>query len=190
MKTPIRLAAVLALSIVATACGGGAAVPSASPSSAPRGASTYDEFATEACSAFAAMQRAIGNPDTGEGSALSDQLEAAASAGDADAAAVAAEAVEKELQAGRGHAMAAAAWAPANRMMTAFDRFLAAYQAMVAKELARARGEAGARDSQQVFEAAGGAEAWTQTLEGYQELMASRPSGAAPRDCLGVPVGF
>jgi hypothetical protein len=74
--------------------------------------------------------------------------------------------------------------------MTAFDRFLAAYEPMVANELARARGESGAQDSQQVFEQAGGVEAWTQMLEAYQGVMASRPSGAPPRDCPGVPIGF
>ena len=51
----------------------------AAPSLAP---ATFEEFAVHACDAFAAMFRAVGNPDAGSDSELSKSLDEAVQRGD------------------------------------------------------------------------------------------------------------
>ena len=48
----------------------------------PLRAASFDEYAVAFCSAFDSMFRAIGNPDTGEDSPMSADLDAAIEAGD------------------------------------------------------------------------------------------------------------
>ena len=89
----------------------------ASPSSStvtPRPApSSYDEVAESLCAAWQALDRAVGNPDTGEGSELSDSLEAAAERRDVGSAERDAALIIAEFEAARRHAAHAGRWEPA-----------------------------------------------------------------------------
>ena len=106
--------AILALTVAACSA------PAAS-SLAP---ATFEEFATNACDAFAAMFRAVGNPDAGTDSELSKALEEAVQRGDPAEAGRLAEAITTELESGRQAASRAAAWPPGFAAMSELDRLL------------------------------------------------------------------
>ena len=69
---------------------------------------TFEEFATNACDAFSAMFRAVGNPDAGTDSELSKALDEAVQRGDPAEAGRLAEAITVELESGRKAASRAA----------------------------------------------------------------------------------
>jgi hypothetical protein len=140
------------------------------------------------CAAWQALDRAVGNPDTGEGSELSDSLEAAAERRDVGSAERVAALIIAELEAARQHAAHAGRWEPATEVGSQMDRLLLAFEAMTMAELEEARGTPGA-DGQLALEQAGGLEAWMGTVQAIQELIAQRPDGP-PRECGDVPISF
>ena len=115
----------------------------AAPSLAP---ATFEEFATNACDAFEAMFRAVGNPDTGSDSELSKALEEAVQRGDPAEAGRLAEAITVELESGRQAASRAAAWPPGFAAMSELDHVLLAFEAMIDAN-APDRGEPGCTGS-------------------------------------------
>ena len=133
-----------------------------------------------------ALFRAVGNPDTGAGSELSDALEQAASDRDPAAAARAAALIVSELEIGRTQAAHITGWPPTERVGQNLDRLFLAFAAWTAAAVEEARGTPGA-DRQRAFEEAGGLDAWTGMLQGVQEVMSQRPDGP-PRECEGVPM--
>lgn len=150
----------------------------ASPaSSAPIGGSiTFDEYAALFCGAFAAMDRAVGNPDTGSGSARSRALDAAMAARDGAAARPLAAAITADLEAARGDAaLAGAGWPSARPLMAHVDRLMRAFEAQVAVKLAIAEGRPDPGEPQAAFEAAGGLEAWSGLFDTYGQVV--RPPG-------------
>ena len=171
--------AILALTVAACSA------PAAS-SLAP---ATFEEFATNACDAFAAMFRAVGNPDAGTDSELSKALEEAVQRGDPAEAGRLAEAITTELESGRQAASRAAAWPPGFATMSELDRLLLAYEAMIDAQR-QAVGNPDAPDPQAAFEAAGGVDAWTRMLQAAQAQGPARPSNAPPHECEGVPIGW
>ena len=187
-----RTAPVLSIAVAAlllTGCGIGAAPSlSISPSPSAPPVASYEEFATRLCRAFQALTRAVGNPDSGEGSEVSDALERAATDRDPTAAAQAAAQIIGELEIARDHAAAIAGWPPGAAVGQNFDRLALAFQAWAAAGVDQARGVA-ASDPQQAFEAAGGLQAWTGMLEGVRDAGSERPAGP-PRECEGVPISL
>lgn len=138
------------------ACGPVAATPL--PTAAP--ATSYAEYHAAACLAWEALDLAVGNPDTGTGSALSRALDDAVAAGDAAAADKLATAMLAELERGRAHLAQAAGWEPARSGLEQLDRVFLAFEAMTeAERLAAATGGDGSA-GQAAFEAAGGVDAW------------------------------
>jgi hypothetical protein len=164
-----------------------ACAPAAPPS--PSAPATFEEFATNACTAFQAMFRAIGNPDTGSESELSAALNEAVERGDPAGAGRVAQEIAAELARGREAASRAAAWPPAAPMMREFNDVLAAFEAMLAAKQAAAA-DPTAADPQAAFEAAGGVSSWTAMLEQAVAIGAARPTGEPPHECEGVPIGF
>jgi hypothetical protein len=161
--------------------------PSPVVSAAPLPAATsFDEYAISFCSTFEALFRAVGNPDTGEGSALSTRLDQAVEAGDGGMATAVATEIIATLESGRRDAARAAGWAPAAALMTNVDQLLAAFQAMTAAKAALARGDPGAIDPQIALEQAGGLTAWSATIEAWAALEPYRPAGTQP--CPAAPV--
>ena len=114
----------LAVLVVAVAACSAPAASSLAPA-------TFEEFATNACDAFEAMFRAVGNPDAGTDSELSKALDEAVQRGDPAEAGRLAEAITVELESGRQSASQAAAWPPGFAMMNELDRVLLAFEAMV-----------------------------------------------------------
>ena len=102
----------LAILVLAVAACSAPAAPSLAPA-------TFEEFATNACDAFEAMFRAVGNPDAGTDSELSKALEEAVQRGDPAEAGRLAEAITVELESGRQAASRAAAWPPGFAAMSA-----------------------------------------------------------------------
>ena len=80
MKHSLRAISLALVTLVVGACG--SAAMTASPR--PLRAASFDEYAVAFCSAFDSMFRAIGNPDTGEDSPMSADLDAAIEAGDVE----------------------------------------------------------------------------------------------------------
>lgn len=182
---------VLALIVAATAaCGTGAPGLAASPTAGrtePPAATSFAEYAVGFCAAFDAMFRAVGNPDTGEGSTLSKALDAAVAARDGSTADGLAAQITTELEEGRRQVAYGRGWAPAEAIMSQLDRVFVAFGAMTAAKAATARGEASAVDPQVAFEAGGGVEAWSAMLAAWPGLAAERPAGVQP--CANVPIG-
>ena len=144
---------------------------------------TFDDFVVEACAALAAMEDAVGNPETGERSAQTEELQAALEAEDHNAAVQAGAAIDEKLRVAREHAAAAARWEPGAGMMQAFDRLMAAFQTQAAADVKR--GNADPDATQRSFEEAGGVDAWTDMWEASQRVMTARPAGTPPRTCRG-----
>lgn len=181
----LRIVFITLIAAAAAACGAGA--PSGTPSASPMPAATsFEEYAVGFCSAFEAMFRAVGNPDTGSGSVLSKALDAAAAAGDVASADQLAAQITSELESGREQAAVARGWPPAAPMMAQLDRLLVAMEAMIGAKRTAARHAPDAADPQAVFERAGGLQAWTAMLEAGRAMNADRPDGVQP--CANVPI--
>lgn len=141
-----------------------------------------------ACSAFESMDQAIGNPDAGTGSELSDELDRAVEAKDGPAATRLAAAIMTKLDTGRRQAGLAAGYPSAKPMMTQLDRVLEAFAAMVVAKRDAALDVSGAVEPQAAFENAGGVEAWRAMLEALPDI--DRPAGAPVRQCPTVAVSL
>jgi hypothetical protein len=172
------------LILAISACGSGG-----TPSVAPSRAATFEEFATNACDAFEAMFRAVGNPDAGTDSELSKALEEAVERGDPAEAGRLAEAIAVELESGRQAASRAAAWPPGFAAMSELDRLLLAFEAMIDATRQNA-GNPDGPDPQAAFEAAGGVTSWTAMLEAARAMQSARPANLPPHECDGIPMGW
>lgn len=181
----LPLVLLMLVAAAAAACGSSAPSEAQSPTPVPA-ATSFEEYAAGFCTAFKAMFRAVGNPDTGEGSVLSKALDSAVAAKDGAAAEPLAAQIAAELEAGRRSATQAGGWPPAAQTAAQLDRVLAAFEAMTAAKVAVANGAADAADPQTAFEQAGGVEAWTAMFEAYAAIGAQRPPDVHP--CDGVPV--
>ncbi len=176
---------ILLIAATTTACSTGA--PSQAPSPSKVAAATsFDEYAVGFCSAFEAMFRAVGNPDTAEGSELSKALDQAVAAHDGDTAARLGAEITGILETGRQHVVFARGWQPAAPTMTQLDRVLVAFEAMTAAKVAVAKQAPNAVDPQVAFEQSGGLEAWTTMFEAYAAIGSARPTAVPP--CAAVPV--
>jgi hypothetical protein len=183
MKRGWAHGALLAVIAVIAACGTGAEGDAAT--SPPIG---FEESQAALCASFGAMLRAVGNPDTGTGSALSTSLDAAVEAGDPAAAERAATGIRAELEVSRQEAGRSGGWAPARPTAVAMDALLAAFEAMTAAKVARAAGTPGAIDPQVAFEQAGGPVAWTALLAELRGLqLPERATWAPCRAFSGTP---
>lgn len=172
-------AAVLVLLIVA-----GCAPAVAPTPSVPR-ATTHDEFVTAACAAFDALDKAIGNPDTGTGSELSKALDAAVGAGDVATANRLADESIATLEEGRRHLATAGGWEPGAAMAAAADRFFVASEVFVnGKRAGAATRDLGA--GQTAFNNAGGLQAWQALIGAGGSIQL--PPGASPRQCPNVAI--
>ena len=174
-----RLLAILVLTVAACSTPAASSLPPA----------TFEEFATNACDAFAAMFRAVGNPDAGTDSDLSKALDEAVQRGDPAEAGRLAEAITTELESGRQAASQAAAWPPGFAAMSELDRVLLAFEAMIDAKR-QAAGNPNAPDPQAAFEAAGGSTAWTAMLEAARAMQSARPANLPPHECEGVPISW
>ena len=158
---------------------------------------TFQEFHTSYCSAWESMFRAVGNPDIGDGSALTSEMNAAITSGDiASVDRIAAE-ITGELEAGRKQIAIATGWAPASPLMAELDRVFVGYEKMTeAKRAAAGQGvdEASGR-GQEALEASGAIDAWFKLIrpgvldETRQAIQAARPADV-PADCPNVPTGI
>ena len=174
----LRAAAAAALIVLTvSACGPGAAAPTASPSLAPI---TFDEFSTQLCGAFTSMFRAIGNPDANTPSVMSKVLDDAVKAGDGPAADRAAAAMMAELESARVQAAAAARWQPTATTMAHMDRLIVAFEALTTAKQTLAH-TPGSPEPFKAFEQAGGREAWAGVVDGVGSMPV--PSGASPKPC-------
>jgi hypothetical protein len=149
-------------------------------------ATSFAEYGVRFCSAWEALFRAVGNPDTAEGSVLSKALDAAVATHDGVTADRLAAEITTELEAGRRHAARGGGWPPAAPMMTQLDRLFVAFEAMVAAKRAVANQVPGAPDPQVALEQAGGLEAWTAVFAAYAAIGAERPANVTP--CAKVPI--
>ena len=150
---------------------------------------TFEEFATNACDAFSAMFRAVGNPDAGTDSELSKALDEAIRRGDPAEIDRLTEAITTELENGRQSASLASAWPPGFAMMSQLDRVLLAFEARIDAKR-QAAGNPNAPDPQAAFEAAGGVTAWGAMFEAARGLQSSRPANLPPHECEGVPISL
>ena len=174
-----RLLAILVLAVAACSTPAASSLPPA----------TFEEFATSACDAFAAMFRAVGNPDTGTDSELSKALDEAVQRGDPAEAGRLAEAITIELESGRQAASQAAAWPPGFAAMSELDRVLLAFEAMIDAKR-QAAGNPDGPDPQAAFEAAGGVASWQAMLEAARTMQSARPANLPPHECEGVPISW
>ncbi|HEX5588832.1 MAG TPA: hypothetical protein VFX65_00890 [Candidatus Limnocylindrales bacterium] len=190
-RTRVAAATLLTVSLVLTACGAGG--PGASPTGTP-GATSFAEFREAFCATWASIFTAVGNPDAGSGSELSDAFEAAIERGDLVTAEAKALEIRNELEAGRRHAAFGGAWEPAAAGMGHLDRLLVAFGAYI--EAQRAAAAAGAGPAQEraqaAFEAAGGMDAWTSVLtpETWAAAASARPADAPFENCGDLPIGM
>ncbi|HEX5014315.1 MAG TPA: hypothetical protein VFV72_09175 [Candidatus Limnocylindrales bacterium] len=171
-----------AIVTVILAAGCGPAVPAAT---APLGATSHEEFVTAACLAFDELDAAIGNPDTGTGSKLSDALDAAVESGDVARASQLADESIARLEEGRRQLAIAGGWEPGREMATAADTFFLASEVLVNGK----RAGAATRDlqaGQTAFEKAGGLAAWQGMIEAAGSI--ELPAGSAPIRCPNVAI--
>jgi len=182
-STSLAIAGALLAVIVAGCAGSGSSSSSAED---PR-ATSFEEFADGLCSAFDSMFKAVGNPDSGGGSELSNQLETAAEARDVATAETLAGQITLELEAGRRFAAYAGGWTPGAPAAGHMDQFLAAYEAWTMAHVERARLGPDAADPQQAFEQTGGLTAWEGMFRAIQAMASERPP-VAPYTCPTVPV--
>jgi hypothetical protein len=181
------IAILASLGAVLAGCASTASSGPPSPSTRPA-ASSFEDYAVAFCSAWDSLFRAVGNPDTGVGSELSDALDVAVEGRDELAAARIAAQIDAELEAGRQAAAAAGGWAPATPMMTEMDRVFVAFKTMTAAKAAVAAEAPDAIDPQAALEQAGGLEAWTAMLMAYQSMALARPSDQTSEACANLPV--
>ena len=165
---------------IAVACG-----QATSPAPSTPAAASHDEFVAAACLAFDDLGAAIGNPDTGTGSALSKSLNSAVSSGDVPTANRIADESMARLEAGRRQLAIASGWVPGRAMATATDRFLLVSETLVSgKRDGAATRDAGA--GQAAFEKAGGQEAWQAMLAAAAAIPLL--AGSSPKPCPNVAV--
>jgi len=165
------------------------APPVPAPPSVPSGslaAISYEEYWHTTCAAWDSLIRAVGNPETAEGSELSRALDAAVEARDGASADELAAEILTEITVGREHLAAARAWQPGERAVSATDGMFAAFEVMTEAKRAVANEEPGAPDPQRAFEEAGGIEAWYAIFEALEETRAAAGSVAKP--CPNVPL--
>ena len=96
----LRIAVVTLIAAATAACGPGAPSQAPSPTPVPL-ASSFEGYAVAFCSAWAALFRAVGNPDTAEGSVLSKALDEAVAAQDGTKAEQLAAQITQDLESGR-----------------------------------------------------------------------------------------
>ncbi len=193
MRPPrLRILVLALVAALAAACGSGAPSATTTPTpttvptpTAPPAATSFSEYGVAFCSAFQALFRAVGNPDTAEGSELSHGLDAAVAAHDGETAVRLAGNIKAELEAGRRQAKVGAGWAPAAPTMVQLDRLLVAFEAMTDAKVAKAKGDPNA-DPQAALERSGGLEAWTGMLTAWGAMAADRPANVQP--CANVPI--
>ena len=189
MERHVRMviAALLAAAIAGCAAGAPSPVPTPVPTPTPLpGATSFAEYGVSFCSAWEALFRAVGNPDTAEGSVLSKALDAAVASHDGKAADRLAAEITTELESGRRDVARGGGWPPATPMMKQLDRVFVAFEAMTAAKRAAANQVPGAVDPQVALEQAGGLEAWTAMFEAYATIGAARP--AKVEGCANVPI--
>ncbi len=156
-------------------------------------AASFEEYAVGFCSAFDALFRAVGNPDTAEDTVLSKALDAAVAAHDGKSAERLGSEITTELESGRRHVAFARGWPPAGPMMGHLDRVFVAFEAMTTAKVAAANLAPGSAEPtggtpwQTAFEQAGGVDAWFAMLEAWPSIGAERPAGA--KACANVPIG-
>jgi hypothetical protein len=85
-----------------------------------------------------------------------------------------------ELEAGRRFAATAARWQPGATTAASLDRLLLAFEAWTSAKVATAT-PSSAIDPQAAFQQAGGADAWTATIQGVGTTAV--PAGASPTPC-------
>jgi hypothetical protein len=184
-----RLGVVGSIVLVVAACSIGAPSPTPMPA-----ATSFGEYRTAFCLSWEALFRAVGNPDTGQGSELSDAMDDAIARNEFGQADVLAARIKAELEAGRRQVEFAGGFAPGAAMMVETDRFFIAYEAMIeAKRAAAREGLTAATDKgQAAFEAAGGLDAWRAMMlpETWSALDAARPPGEEQQTCENVPIGI
>jgi hypothetical protein len=178
----LRIVVIALVAAAVAACGTG--TQSASPVPA---VTIFDEYAVSFCSAWDSLFRAVGNPDTAEGSVLSKALDDAVAAENQPEADRLAAEITAGLESGRRHAKVAGGWPPAAPAMTEFDRVFVAYEAMIAAKAASATVTADPVDPQAAFEQAGGVEGYFAMLEAIRAMAPARPAEA--QQCPNLPVG-
>ena len=157
---------------------------------------SFQEFHTSYCSAWESMFRAVGNPDIGNGSALTSEMDAAITAGDiASVDRVAAE-ITSELEMGRKEIAKASGWTPASPLMAELDRVFVGFEKMTeAKRAAAGQGLDVARNlGQETLEQSGAIDAWLPDCPGVLDetrraIQAARPADV-PAECPNVPTGI
>jgi hypothetical protein len=178
----LRWLPVLVFAVAACAPSAGSSPPSDSLPPA-----TFEDFATNACDAFEALFRAVGNPDTGSGSELSTQLDEAVTRGDPAEANRIAEAIIAELRRGQHAASVASAWEPGLAAMAELNDVLVAYESYVLAKQDLSTGSL--TDPQGAFEEAGGVTSWQAMLNAAAAVVATRPD-VPPVPCDGIPMGW
>src|SRR5215212_9332156 len=171
--------------------------PSASASASAARAATYLEFRDGFCSAWEALDRAIGNPDAGSDSELTGALNAAIASGDAPAAQGLATTIIGLLEVGRERTRYAGGWPTAASVTSEMDRIFVAFEAATAakRDAARLGAAEATKRGEAAFTAAGGATAWFATIRALQveetmrAIAAARPSGV-PAMCPNAAVSI
>jgi hypothetical protein len=169
-----RAIATILVGLTVAACGSAASTASPSPS-----ALTFAEYSAVFCSAWESLFTAVGNPDSGSGSELSKSFDEAVASGDAATVERLAATITTTLELARQVAAAAGGWPTAQPMMAQMDRFIVAYETMIAAKRA-------GKDGQAAFVQAGGVVAWTAMFKAYAGV--ARPSGTSQANCPKVPI--
>lgn len=175
----IVLASTISASVAA--CGG----PAAS-GQAPVVATSFEEYRTASCSAWATLFRVVGNPDTADWTDDVRELQAAAEARDAVTARRLQVGINSALESAREQIAYAAGWPPATRMMAEMDRFFLATEDWIRAYATLANGAPDNPDPQAVFEAAGGVDAWRGLFAASADVQPYRPADV--QQCPGAPV--
>ena len=159
---------------------------------------TFEEFHESYCSAWESMFRAVGNPDIGDGSTLTSEMDAAITSGDiASVDRVAAE-ITSELETGRKEIAKATGWAPASPLMAELDRVFVGFEKMTeAKRAAAGQGlDVATRPRPgRPWRQSGAIDAWFALIrpgvldETRRAIQAARPADV-PEECPNVPTGI
>jgi hypothetical protein len=158
---------------------------------------TFEEFHQSYCSAWESMFRAVGNPDIGDGSALTDEMDAAITSGDIASVDRVAEEITSELEAGRKEIARATAWTPASPLMAELDRVFVGFEKLTEAKRAAAGQGLGAASGrgQEALEQSGAIDAWFNLIrpgaldETRQAIQEARPADV-PAECPNVPTGI
>lgn len=173
------LAALVVALAIAAGCGGASELPPGprTPSSRPLPI-TLADFERGFCDAMQAMFRGIGNPDTGNDSELSYQMDQAIKRGDLRAAGELAAQIRAELAVARQHAADAGTWPEGAEVAANLDVVVAAFDAAVeAKRVSAGKGfDAADAAGQRVFGERNAYEAWIAMVDGYRRLIQADPT--------------